>query len=438
MTKKRTTKKGRIAAAAADTAVAVQKEDRNEIGRRRRKLWLHAGGEKAGSSALQNTFGQITAQLAQHDVAYANDVEISHPLEFTNGNGKLLFDSLTAPAIDRQRLQSLLLSYFGVHKQAICSSECFCRMELPRWKLLADLCDDLYIELHVVYYVRDVVDHYLSQYDQHIKHHWEWREISDWIVGFPWLDASALNILSNVVAADKLHVRHYVSGTTDMLRSFLDVLAVPAVAKNAARISKTRVNRSLTNYERERLKGLNKHFYYLQTGVVADQILYANPDLESDPVTIPPDTLKSLATSVSGDLKRINATFFPHGDGVVFKAPVQSRTIGMLRKGGPKNSGSASQAIATTERIIADWAFEGLSKIREEAFLWVAQVFRNVTTPAQRDARLPADFDPVAYLLSNFDLLSAGVEPYTHFLSAGHNEGRNWTWAMNRESPWSK
>ena len=437
MGKKEVVRKATSATPSANARVVMQEGDRNEIGRRRRKLWLHAGGEKAGSSALQNSVGQLAAQLGEHGVAYANNVAINSPLEFTNGNGKALFDGLTAPAIDRQALQSLLLSYFSVHRQAICSSECFCRVELPRWKLLADLCDHLNIELHIVYYVRDVIDHFLAQYDQHVKHHWEWREIGEWMVGFPWRDASALSILSNVLAADRLHVRHYVSGTTDMLRSFLEILGLSAVADKAEHISRIWVNRSLTNYERERLKGINKHFYYLQTGVLADRILYANPNLMPEPAVIPAGILKGLHERAEGDRCWINKTFFPKGSGVAFQAPGPSKLKGESLSVARRGSSASLQAVVETERVIAEWAFEGLAKTREEAFLWVAEVLQRIKAPAECDPRLPTDFDPVAYLFKNFDLLNAGVEPYSHFLQTGHCEGRNWSWAMNIKSPWT-
>jgi hypothetical protein len=42
---------------------------------------------------------------------------------------------------------------------------------------------------------------------------------------------------------------------------------------------------------------------------------------------------------------------------------------------------------------------------------------------------IPEDFDPIAYLLLNPDLISAGVRPYAHYLSAGKNESRRkWKW----------
>lgn len=44
-------------------------------------------------------------------------------------------------------------------------------------------------------------------------------------------------------------------------------------------------------------------------------------------------------------------------------------------------------------------------------------------------SEIPEDFDPIAYLLLNPDLISAGVRPFAHYLSAGKNESRRkWKW----------
>lgn len=44
----------------------------------------------------------------------------------------------------------------------------------------------------------------------------------------------------------------------------------------------------------------------------------------------------------------------------------------------------------------------------------------------KHDPRLPADFDPVSYVLLHEDLLNAEVDPYWHFIVAGDGEGRAW------------
>lgn len=46
---------------------------------------------------------------------------------------------------------------------------------------------------------------------------------------------------------------------------------------------------------------------------------------------------------------------------------------------------------------------------------------------------LPMGFDPAVYLLRNPDLLAAGVDPVSHFLTAGRNENR--PWRLRREKP---
>ena len=46
-------------------------------------------------------------------------------------------------------------------------------------------------------------------------------------------------------------------------------------------------------------------------------------------------------------------------------------------------------------------------------------------SPEQRQA-VPADFDARGYLLKNVDVFRAGVNPYIHYTTFGHHEGRHW------------
>jgi hypothetical protein len=47
-------------------------------------------------------------------------------------------------------------------------------------------------------------------------------------------------------------------------------------------------------------------------------------------------------------------------------------------------------------------------------------------SPFRNDSELPADFDPLLYVLSYEDLFEHEVDPYEHFLHHGRHEGRLW------------
>jgi hypothetical protein len=59
------------------------------------------------------------------------------------------------------------------------------------------------------------------------------------------------------------------------------------------------------------------------------------------------------------------------------------------------------------------------SKFKRVELKMRESVFKN-------DPRLPADFDPVSYVLLYDDLLEAEVDPYHHFIGYGSQEGRVW------------
>ncbi|MEE3626424.1 phytanoyl-CoA dioxygenase family protein [Nitrospirillum sp. BR 11752] len=58
----------------------------------------------------------------------------------------------------------------------------------------------------------------------------------------------------------------------------------------------------------------------------------------------------------------------------------------------------------------------------------VPEAFIKVTVPGKtaRSTKLPADFDPEAYLALNPDVKAANVEPAEHYLNHGQREGRRW------------
>ena len=62
--------------------------------------------------------------------------------------------------------------------------------------------------------------------------------------------------------------------------------------------------------------------------------------------------------------------------------------------------------------------------IKNEAEINILNTLQNMLVNPIVNPLLPADFDPLAYLIINKDLFFAGVNPQLHYLTYGIIEGR--------------
>ena len=78
------------------------------------------------------------------------------------------------------------------------------------------------------------------------------------------------------------------------------------------------------------------------------------------------------------------------------------------------------------EKQVLNWALEKLKTIQYET---EQRLLNALNDAAQNDSGkshpdIPVDFDSLAYLLLNPDVLHAGVDPVQHFINYGKLEGR--------------
>jgi hypothetical protein len=385
-----------------------------------RKLYLHAGGSKTGTSALQNYLGRYASSFEEYGFSYRNGPFVASIYDVTSGNGEALFAKLYGSNSSDEELASTIQSYFSTRANAICSSELFEDCSGADWSRLANLVSELGIELHVIFFVRDLIRFFQSAYDQAIKRHGEHRSFSGWSNSMKWTHVEALRALVDRFPAERLHVIHYDEATRSIFPPFLSAMGLESMVDPAEIHRNTVVNRSLTRQEREALKSLNAVMDADGARELADLFMEFNRRAWSEPAWVSPRLARSLVHRFADDCAWLNSTFF-NGDDVV----------AIMRQAVPEPSVRPEIRRAPTERSSVDrlafiWVLDRLKAIKLQTHLTTLQMISAaISRYATGNAPdLPEDFDVLVYLIKNPDVLLSGVDPISHYVLHGKSEGR--------------
>jgi hypothetical protein len=385
-----------------------------------RTLFVHAGGPKTGSSALQNFF-EINASRLQHaGFSYENRLNIKYNYEINSGNGILLYDALSSATTTDNEVDSILLSYFGRCTNAICSSEFFAEFGAHEWKKLFESSMRLDVKLKVLFYVRNIIPYFLSGYDQMIKRHGECILFDEWIVKPTWQHGKALRTILQELPQSSLLVLHFDRERSSLIRGFLDNIGVDALFEVDIKDQKRQVNRSLTDAEREALKTVNRFLGNKYSMELSDLLIYADPNAQAEPVSCSTATTRFLIDRYNNEVDWVNKTFF-HGQAIVSVFPIEPIKRPLRKKIALKPAFNSN-----LEKQVLEWALEKIKTIKDETD---QRILNTLSAVAQNDSwklhpEIPTDFDLLAYLILNPDVLHADVDPIQHYFSHGKEEGR--------------
>jgi hypothetical protein len=99
-------------------------------------LFVHCGGSKTGSSAIQNFLELRRSALADVGFAYRNPVGILYEHQIQSGNGAGLAWLLLDRQTSTTDLDACLISFVGDEPNAVCSSEFFSDLDADAWNQL--------------------------------------------------------------------------------------------------------------------------------------------------------------------------------------------------------------------------------------------------------------------------------------------------------------
>jgi hypothetical protein len=389
-------------------------------------LFLHAGGTKTGTSALQNFLEIEKNQLRRFGLSYENSCGIKSGHEITSGNGAPLNAMLRDPESTHDDLVRMILSYFNGTRRAICSCEDFEELDQKRWTKLVQLAGNLGIHLELIFYVRDVMPFFWSGYDQAIKCDGEHRPFVHWAAQANWNHGVALREIAAQIPVHNIHVMHYEERTRAIFESFLNVMGIDATFNVEPLYKNTKVNRSLTKQEREALKLANSVLGTTYSRELSDLLIYSNPNAKSEPVFVGKRGHKLLLDRFRSDVNWVNETFF-NGRNVVSISTVETAR-GSERKT-VKSWNPAERNVA--DKLSYIWAINQLETIKADVErLTIAQLDAAARRYSQHThPDLPTDFNVLAYLVRNPDVLFSGVDPVQHYLLNGRSEGRQYKYS---------
>lgn len=389
----------------------------------KRTLWIHAGGSKTGSSALQNFFELNTEYLNTQGIAYSNSVNIQFDYEVTSGNGMLLFESFMYKSLSEEELTDVILSYFeDFFPNAVCSSEYLQHLNDEALFRLLDIGKKNKIEIKFIYYIRNVFSYFISAYDQSIKRHGEWRDITEWSQEATWDHLQAAKTFSQVIPKDNLYIYSYEHSKSQLITHFMNVIGLQLTNEiMIEKINSKKVNRSLTSRERELFRRINKEFGDKYSTEISDRLIYKNPDFASEQEW-DDSLIMQLTDRYHNDIKWVNDSFF-EGEAVV--KVFDDTSI--------KNSNTLTDNYRqAVDNEVIDWFISKVKSLEIDSFSnnisYVTSKLSAIDWENASNPAIPEDFNPFAYLLFNSDVLQSGESPYDHFIKHGQYEERKYQW----------
>ena len=380
-----------------------------------RTLYLHAGGPKAGSSALQ-AFLAINAEgLAKQGVSYRLGRVVDRDDEITSGNAERFYGLFHAGKATDAVCAETIEGYFDGTNTAICSSEMLASLDAKSWRRIRDACLRQGIRPAVLFFVRDVAPYLRSSYHQAIKRAGYHDSFEAFLSTAEYGHVSSLRTLRSVFRGDELHVLHFDSVKSHLVESFLDAIGLGDAGLEAGKGSQP-VNRGLTIEEELLLREANQLAGDAYSQSISDSILYAFPN-RNVAAGIPESQLGMIETRHGADVRWINATFFEGRPVLAISAAeaVGERTV-------------SAELMADTARHLLTWAIREMQASDERALQFlISRINVQAAPPSSAlDENVPSDFDPVRYLVLNLDVLRNGWNAFDHYYTHGRAEGRRY------------
>ena len=380
-----------------------------------RLLYFHTGTWKTGTTALQLHLNHNQARLAELGISY----EFHPAADRKEGNGGFLNNEMQGRHVPSSKLAGILEDYFAGRSIAICSSEDFTGFGRAEWEQVFDACAQLGIQPRTITYVRDVAPYYRSMHAQLFKAGQYSAELRDFCRGNCYLAVvESLGLLHKLLGRDAMSVMHYESILQQVDIPFMAAIGVAPEQFDGRMLAK-RPNRSFTNYEMQLLRRVIRLTGGQYAHDLSIYLIGRRPDLKPER-GLEPELEQLLRERHQDDLAWINQLFFGGAQVVRLTADEPAdAAAGEL----------SAEVVQAIDRDVAEWCLQKLQSAQAASANYVAERLHSIDWDNINNPALPADFDPIAYLLQNLDVMRAGAPPCEHFLKSGRQEkGRRWRW----------
>lgn len=382
-----------------------------------KKLILHIGFPKTGSSALQSFLSASVAQLEHAGVHYphpepqsyiekglcsGNVVQLLYALGYVDrARGRVKFEEdfsrLFDHMVDSARNSTMPCTLF--------SGEVFSQFPAQHVALLAEKTREL--EVSVIAFVRDPFDYVCSSWKQRVKRSGECSSFSQ--------DVETRSREGSIEMLDGFRnfERHfkdfrlinYDRKKRDVIAAFLETGGIALHREQSAAQKSDRIfNKSLSASQANLVTQINREFKGSPIGALFVEYLLRQPSAGRDPF-YDRTTHARLLEVYRDTLVRINARL--PGD-----QPLAT---------GTRDDADTPDQIAMQDISHLLGFFQ--QTLRYKPRLSPLRKLLNLTLRL-RWRQLPLNFDPAAYALLNPDLPRRGLNLYAHFVEQGREEGR--------------
>jgi len=248
----------------------------------KKKLFLHIGCGKTGSSALQLWLNQNSQLLHKNGYYYPIfNIKIEDAYQITSGNGTHLVNALKNHSV-KEFLSDIVNPK---ENKIVFSSEAFQRLNETEIKELKNSAEEIGFDIEIIAYVRNLYEMAYSSYMQLVKRHGYSESLDFYLSRInSFQQFNVVDLWSSIF--EQITVLHYDTEKENLDLSFLKVIDFSE--DQIPRMKKNKVNRSLTLLESELIKTLNKNIKYKfdlnpeQIGVyISDNLIKQNPELET-------------------------------------------------------------------------------------------------------------------------------------------------------------
>lgn len=380
----------------------------------RRELVIFTGTHKTGSTALHRYLAANRHVLADLGVRY----EVTGFEGGFFGNGQSLFDLLFLQQVNSAELDKKLEQYLAFGETAICLSEDLTRFGPKEWEALSAAFQRLGIRPRFLTFVRNVTSYYSSLHSETAKAGLTSKSFAEFCTSdhYSYVIRS-LRSIAESFGAPAMTVCHYDSIASAIERPLLELLGLKSARLDRSVLNR-RINRSLIDYELDLMLRLNAATGGYHAVEVTQLFTERRPEARRR-IQYAPAILTTLEARHAKEIEWVNGTFFGGENTLLISASNLA----------PECEETADlQLRVDIDDDFVSWCLQRLNSNRQQGVDFVSSRLKAIDWINSNHASIPKDFDPVAYLILNQDLLNSQEKPFEHYIAHGQFEGRRMSW----------
>ena len=276
-----------------------------------KKVYLHIGAGKTGTSAIQSYLAMNEDNLLDNGYYYpAGSLHAqAKNMKITSGNAselaKILLDTYNEET--KEKLEKIIYKLISEsdNKDIILSSELIQNYNQQSMEIFNKLTLKSGYKIIIVYYIRAIADHVVSQYQQFLKRLASTNSLEKHILNKKNTFLKILIKTEEIFGKENLIIKNYDKVKENLFENFLeDVLHIDNISKFV--IPSGKINRSLSPYEVSFMKHINNYFTEKKHATfVSNALIHNKPNISYD-MTIEKKDLEILEEMYSEDINILN------------------------------------------------------------------------------------------------------------------------------------